>query len=205
MSTAPVSTTRGDAGDSSAEATSTAARGLGVLTLRPRRTLARTIGLPVLALALPLLITVGWVLRPLGTGALVGSLGAALALAGLAALAWDRYRRTEIEVGPAGIVECGFFGRVNRVPRSDVAGVLRLETYRGDTLETVRQLFVVDRDGRCRVRMRGTFWDDTALDAVATALGVEQAVRTEPVTLAELRSSDPALLYWFEGRGLLRH
>lgn len=202
MSTAPVSTTRGDAGDSSVGATSAGDRGLRVLTLRPRPTLARSIGLPVLALAVPLFGTVVWVLRPLGPTALAAAVAGALLFLGLAALTWHRYRHTQIRVSRQGLIERGFFGRVQHVPREDVAGVLRLDTYRGDTLETVPQLFVVDRAGRCLVRMRGTFWDDAAMDAVAAMLEVGQAVRNEPVTLAELRASDPGLLYWFEGRGL---
>lgn len=202
MSTAPVSTTRGDAGDSSVGATSAGERGLRVLILRPRPTLARSIGLPVLALAVPLFGTVLWALRPLDPTAMAAAVAGLLVFAGLASLTWYRYRRTQIQVSGQGLVERGFFGRVQRVPREDVAGVLRLETYRGDTLETVPQLFVVDREGRCLVRMRGTFWDDAAMDSVATTLEVGQAVRNEPVTLSELRASDPHLLYWFEGRGL---
>jgi hypothetical protein len=202
MSTAPVSTTRGDAGDSSVGATSAGERGLRVLILRPRPTLARSIGLPVLALAVPLFGTVVWVLGPLGPPAMAAAVAGLLVFAGLAALTWHRYRRTQIQVSRQGLVERGFFGRVQRVPREDVAGVLRLETYRGDTLETVPQLFVVDREGRCLVRMRGTFWDDAAMDAVAPMLEVNQSVRNEPVTLSELRASDPHLLYWFEGHGL---
>ncbi|MEI5583372.1 MULTISPECIES: hypothetical protein [unclassified Agromyces] len=199
-----MSTTRGDAGDSSAGAASTADRGLGVIILRPRPTLARSIGLPVLALALPLFVTVVWVLRPLGPTGLAATAAGAAVFLGLAGLAWHRYRRTRIQVSRQGLVERGFFGRMQRVPHDEVAGVLRIDTYRGDTLETVHQLFVVDPAGRCLVRMRGTFWDDAAMDAVAPTLGVEQTVRYEPVTLAELRASDPRLLYWFEGRGLPR-
>lgn len=205
MSTAPMSTTRGDAGDSSVGATSAGDRGLRVLILRPRPTLARTIGLPVLALAVPLFVTLVWVLRPLGPAALTATAAGALVFLGLAALTWHRYRRTRIQVSRRGLVECGFFGRIQRVPREQVAGVLRHETYRGDTLETVRQLFVVDPEGRCLVRMRGTFWDDAAMDAVAATLEVRETIRTEPVTLAELRHTDPGLLYWFEGRGPHQH
>ncbi|MGR2753388.1 hypothetical protein [Agromyces arachidis] len=173
-----------------------------MLTLRPRPTLARSIGFPVLALAVPLLATVAWVASSLGRAALVATAGATLVFLGLAALTWHRYLRTRIQAGPDGLVECGFFGRVRRVARSDVAGVLRIHTYRGDTLETVAQLFVVDAAGRCLVRMRGTFWDDAAMDAIAPALGVPEWHRTEPVTLAELRASDDGLLYWFEGRAI---
>lgn len=194
----------GDAGGSRTGSAPTGGRGLRVHTLRPRRTLARTIGLPVLALALPLLVTLAWVLRPLGPAAVAGALLAAIGLGALAFAAWVRYQRTEAAVSPHGIVERGFFGRVHSVARRDVAGVLRVETYRGDTLETAKQLFVVDHEGRCVFRMRGTFWDDASMDLVAEILGVDEVVRTEPVTLSELRASDPKLLYWFEGHGLRR-
>ncbi|GGI43585.1 hypothetical protein GCM10010932_00330 [Agromyces flavus] len=194
----------GDAGGFRTDQTSTEGRGLRVHTLRPRRTLARSIGLPVLALALPLLVTLGWVLRPLGPVAVAGAVLAATALGALSFAAWIRYQRTEAAVSPHGIVERGFFGRIHSVARRDIAGVLRLETYRGDTLETVKQLFVVDRDGRCVFRMRGTFWDDASMDLVSRILGVDEVVRAEPVTMSELRATDPKLLYWFEGRGLRR-
>jgi hypothetical protein len=160
--------------------------------------------LPVLALALPLLATLAWVLRPLGAVAVAGAMLAAVALGALALAAWVRYQRTEAAVSPLGIVERGFLGRMHSVARRDIAGVLRAETYRGDTLETVKQLFVVDHDGRCVFRMRGTFWDDASMDLVADILGIEEIVRTEPVTMSELRATDPKLLYWFEGRGLRR-
>lgn len=173
-------------------------------TLRPRRTLARTIGLPLLALALPLLITLVWVMRPLGPAAVAASVLIATTLGALALVAWVRYQRTEATVSPHGIVERGFLGRMHSVARRDIAGVLRVDTYRGDTLETARQLFVVDHDGRCVFRMRGTFWDDASMDLVAEILGVDEVVRPEPVTLAELRATDPKLLYWFEGHGLRR-
>ena len=128
----------------------------------------------------------------------------ATAVGSLALVAWVRYQRTEATVSPHGIVERGFLGRMHSVARRDIAGVLRVDTYRGDTLETARQLFVIDHDGRCVFRMRGTFWDDASMDLVADILGVDEVVRPEPVTLAELRSTDPGLLYWFEGRGLHR-
>lgn len=201
---AAVNVGSGDAGGSRAGAASTGGGGLRVHTLRPRRTLARTIGLPVLALSLPLLVTLAWVLRPLGPAAVAGALAATIALGALAFAAWVRYQRTEATVSPHGIVERGFFGRMHSVARRDIAGVLRLDTYRGDTLETAKQLFVVDHDGRCVFRMRGTFWDDESMDLVPEILGIEAVVRTEPVTLSELRATDPKLLYWFEGHGLRR-
>jgi hypothetical protein len=52
--------------------------------------------------------------------------------------------------------------------------------------------------------MRGRFWSPAMMDRVAEILGTEESVRTDPVTLAELRQTDPNLLYWFERRSLTR-
>jgi hypothetical protein len=199
MSVATVRTGYGDAGDS--RTGQAGGGGLRVNILRPRRSLTRTVGLPVLALLLPVLATLAWVMRPLGSAAVVATVAATAVTVALGFAAWVSYRRTEVAVSPHGIVERGFLGRVQSVARRDMAGILRIETYRGDTLETVKQLFVVDHDDRCVFRMRGTFWDDAALDVIAETLDLPEVVRTEPVTLSELRASDPGLLYWFEGRG----
>ncbi|WP_350347476.1 hypothetical protein ABIQ69_12655 [Agromyces sp. G08B096] len=109
-----------------------------------------------------------------------------------------RYRLTSMSVSRYGIVERGFFGGITSVPARDAAAVIRLELYRGASDETSPQLFVVDRDGRCLIRMRGAFWDTEDMDVVASALEVGEFIRPTPVTLGELRASDPKLLYWFE-------
>ncbi|GAA2043988.1 hypothetical protein GCM10009819_33510 [Agromyces tropicus] len=171
-----------------------------MLTLRPRRTLTRSIGLPVLALLLPVLATLAWIMTPLGAPAVIATALITLLLAALGVAAWFGYQRTEVTVSRHGIVERGFLGRLQSTARRELAEIVRLETYRGDSLETVKQLFAVDAAGRCRFRMRGTFWDDASLDLVAEALDMTETVRTEPVTMSELRESDPDLLYWFEGR-----
>ncbi|GAA1055268.1 hypothetical protein GCM10017608_30930 [Agromyces luteolus] len=159
-------------------------------------------GLPLVALLVPVILTVAWLVSPLGSAAVGLTAAVVVVLAALGVAAYLGYQRTEVAVSPHGIVERGFLGRIHSVARRDMAGVLRIETYRGDTLETVQQLFVVDDDGDCLFRMRGTFWDDRSLDVIAGILDLEETVRTEPVTLTELRESDPHLLYWFEGRGL---
>ncbi|WP_127792734.1 hypothetical protein [Agromyces sp. LHK192] len=109
-----------------------------------------------------------------------------------------RFRRTEITVSPYGIVERGFFGITHSVPVRDIDSVVRVDLYRGASDETVNQVFVVGHDGRCLVRMRGTFWHATDMDEVATVLDVPEHVRSEPVSKAELHATDSKLLYWFE-------
>ncbi|BDZ53924.1 hypothetical protein GCM10025870_09970 [Agromyces marinus] len=171
-------------------------------TLRPRRSLPLAMGLPALALSAPVLAALAWVVAPIGATAAGLTLATAAMLTMLGAAAWVAYQRTEIIVSSHGIVERGFLGRLTSTARRDIAAVIRLETYRGDSLETAHQLFAVDHDGRCILRMRGAFWDEASQALVADALDVPEVVRNEPVTTSELRRSDPDLLYWFEGRRL---
>jgi hypothetical protein len=202
MSTAPMDTRSGDAGGSSPGPTTAGGDGLRVTTLRPRRTLGWSIGLPFVALVLPLLAVELWLLDPRGGWPVVAVTG--VVTAALIIAAWVSYQRTQAEVSGYGIVERGFFGGTYTVPARDIVGVLRIQLYRGNSLETSQELFVVDREGRGAFRMRGRFWDTETMDRVAGILGVEETVRPEPVTLAELRRTDPKLLYWFERRSLGR-
>ena len=202
MSAAPVGTRSGDSGGSSHGPTAAWGDGLRVFTLRPRRTLGWSIGLPFIALALPLLAAELWLLDPLGAWPLVAATGVVMAV--LIIAAWIAYQRTQASISVYGVVERGFFGGTYTVAARDIAGVLRVQLYRGNSLDTSQELFVVSRTGRGVFRMRGRFWDTATMDRVARILGAEETVRPEPVTLAELRATDPDLLYWFERRSLSR-
>jgi hypothetical protein len=176
--------------------------GLRVFTLRPRRTLGWSIGLPVVALVLPLLAAELWLLDPAGAWPFVAATGAVTATLILAA--WIAYQRTQASISVYGIVERGFFGGTYTMAARDIACVLRVQLYRGNSLDTSQELFVVSRSGRGVFRMRGRFWNTATMDRVAGILGADETVRPEPVTLAELRVTDPNLLYWFERRSLSR-
>ena len=202
MSTAAMRTRSGDAGDSSAGPSTVRGDGLRVFTLRPRRTLGWSIGLPVVALVLPLLAAELWLLDPTGSWPVVAWTGAIIAA--LLIAAWIAYQRTQASLSVYGIVERGFFGGTYTVAARDIAGVLRVQLYRGNSLDTTQELFVVSRTGRGVFRMRGRFWNTATMDRVAGILGAAETVRAEPVTLAELRETDPGLLYWFERRTLTR-
>ena len=195
-------TRSGDAGGSSIRPTAVRGDGLRVFTLRPRRTLTRSIGLPIAALALPVLAAELWLLDPSGTWPIVAWTG--LVTAALITIAWLAYQRTQASVSEYGIVERGFFGGTYTVAARDIAGILRVEMYRPNSLDTTHELFVVSRNGRGVFRMRGRFWNSATMDQISEILGAEESVRTEPVTLAELRETDPNLLYWFERRSLTR-
>lgn len=202
MSAAVVDARSGDAGDSSHGPTAAESDGLRVFTLRPRRTLGWSMGLPVVALVLPLLAAELWLLDPLGAWPIVAATG--LGTAALILVAWIAYQRTQASISVYGIVERGFFGGTYTMAARDIAGVLRVQLYRGNSLDTSQELFVVSRSGRGVFRMRGRFWTTATMDRVAGILGAEETVRPEPVTLAELRATDPNLLYWFERRSLSR-
>src|SRR5918993_4230425 len=120
MSAARVEARSGDAGGSSGGAVAVRGDGLRVETLRPRRTLGWSIGLPVAALALPLLAVELWVL---GAGDAWTIVAWTIAVAAVLVLAaWVAYRRTQVTVSRYGIVERGFFGGRSTVPVRDVAG-----------------------------------------------------------------------------------
>ncbi|MFD4422967.1 hypothetical protein ACFWN7_15900 [Agromyces sp. NPDC058484] len=171
-------------------------------TLRPRRTLGSSTGLTFAALVLPVLAAELWLFGPRGAWPLVAVTVALAAV--LLVVAWVAYQRTHASISMYGIVERGFFGGTSTVAARDIAGVLRVQIYRGNSLDVSQELFVVSRSGRGVFRMRGTFWDTSTMDRVAPILGAEETVHAEPVTLAELRRSDPKLLYWFERRSLAR-
>ena len=195
-------TRSGDAGGSSAGPSTVRGDGLRVFTLRPRRTLGWSIGLPFVALVLPVLAAELWLLDPSGAWPVVAWTSALIAV--LIIAAWVAYQRTQASISTYGIVERGFFGGTYTVAARDIAGVLRVQLYRSNSLDTSQELFVVSRNGRGVFRMRGRFWNTSTMDRVARILGTEETVRTEPVTLAELRQTDPELLYWFERRSLSR-
>ncbi len=201
MSAAPVEARSGDAGGSSTSAAAAGGDGLRVITLRPRRTLGWNYGLALTALVVPLLAAELWLLDQPTAWPIVAATAAVLGV--LIGLAWVAYRRARVSVSKYGIVERGFFGVTTVVAARDVARVLRLELYRPNSLDTTDELFVICRGGRGRFRMRGRFWDERTMGLVAEVLEVDETTRVEPVTLAELRMSDPTLLYWFERRSLL--
>ncbi|MGW9631234.1 hypothetical protein ACWGST_11065 [Agromyces sp. NPDC055520] len=158
--------------------------------------------LPIAALAVPVLAAELWLMDPREAWPVIAATAAAVLT--VIAVAWVGYHRANASISRYGIVERGFFGGVSTVAARDVAGVLRVQLYRSNSLDTTQELFVIERTGRGAFRMRGRFWDDATMDRVAEALGVEETIGSEPMTLAELRGSNPRLLYWFERRSLTR-
>ena len=165
-------------------------------TVRPRAQIARQTRLVVAALTLPIFAAMLWFAIPRGTWprviiAFVFVL--VLYLAGVAML-----RAVSIRIGHDGLVERGFFVRVNRIPAKRIALAIIVDVYRGATTETTRQLFLLDGAEVLLLRMRGEFWSNEDIETVAAAFDVPIRRRGDPVTAASLRAEMPELLYWFE-------
>lgn len=165
-------------------------------TLRPRRSLFARGVLAVLLLTTPVFAAIYWLTGPTGTWMLV--LAVHLAVMAVAIWAVLQYFGTFIRLTPGGITERGFLGRPHHVASARVTSAVLFEVFRGSSLETVPQLFVLDGPGTCVLRMRGHFWSLADMDRAAEHLGVPIVRRPEPVTMAELRSAAPGFLYWFE-------
>src|SRR5688572_11631653 len=118
MSAARVEARSGDTGGFSDSTVTAQGDGLRVHTLRPRRTLGWSIGLPVAVLALPLLAVELWVFGARDAWTIVAWAVAVTAV--LAIAAWIAYRRTHVSISKYGVVERGFFGGRSSIAARDV-------------------------------------------------------------------------------------
>lgn len=164
----------------------------------PRASLVRTAVTTALASLGPVLVALLLLAAP--SGAWVAVLGVAGVVTALCLAAWARFRLVFAGVTPTHVVKRSFLVPLREVPRGEIAQVVRVETFRGHSSETVSQLLGLDADGCCRYRMRGTFWSDDALDGVVEALDVPVERRADPVPLRVLYRTWPDCRYWFEGR-----
>jgi hypothetical protein len=165
-------------------------------TLRPYRRLFSGGLVAAVLLTTPVFAVLYWLAIPAGIWAVVLALH--LVAVGLTVWGTLQYFRTTIRLTSGGVTERGFLGRERHVPGMSVNSILLFEVYRGSSLETTPQQFVVDREGELLLRMRGQFWSAVSMRAVAEHLGAPVQRHSDPTTLGELRKSMPGLLYWFE-------
>ena len=131
------------------------------------------------------------------------ALGAHLLTVVLAAAAYLRFRSLFIGVSLTAVHERGLLGRVTAVPLARVHRAIIVSTYRSSSTETTQQLMLCDADNRRLVRMRGVFWTESAMLAVARASGVPLEETTDPLTARAFFEEYPGSAYWFENRPVL--
>lgn len=98
----------------------------------------------------------------------------------------------------------GIFSPMVRVPLAKIAAVHLVETYVGQAPESVTQLLVTDDEGKRLFRMRGNYYRDGDLKALAAALPVPAQTTAEPIGITEFFRTYPGSAYWFEHRPILR-
>ncbi|MDQ1577200.1 MAG: hypothetical protein QOH55_2350 [Microbacteriaceae bacterium] len=164
--------------------------------LEPHGHLFTTGIIAILALTTPVFAVLYWLAIPAGLGAVV--LVIHLLSFVVSIIAVVAYFGTTIQIGPDGVRERGFFGRVTTTRADQVGQVLLLDLYQGSTLDTHPQLFIRAHDGRLLLRMRGQYWSRESMEQVAEELDIPVTLAPHSMTLAELRRKTPELLYWFE-------
>jgi len=169
--------------------------------LRPNGSVTRTAALTCVAVVTPLfgalyVLTVpeGTWLRVLVVHLLV-TLGCAAATVGLC--------RSRVWVAAPGVVMRSPLGIRRSLERDRIRELLLVRTYRGGTLETHSQLFVVTHSGRTAMRMRGWMWSRESMRRIAQELDLPLTAVHEAMTPGELRRTHPDLLPPLERRRIV--
>jgi hypothetical protein len=174
-----------------------------ITVIRPLVTrLSNEYGLSAALLVLPPLIALYVLTSPSGTWGYV-LLVHALISAVILLLSWGLHH-TQVRISPDGLSETGLLGRPVFTPREEVASVLVLSITDGNSSAVHDQVFVLDENGRTRLRLRGQLWGPAAVQTVATAYDVPLQRLEDPKTMTDVRFDHASKLYWHERHPLLR-
>jgi hypothetical protein len=169
------------------------------VTVRVRRGLLAQGILALLALSVPIMIVLYWLTIPAGTWGWVGAAQVLVLL--IVLITAYRYTRVSVTVTPTTIIEVRFFGGENRTNIADIDRVIMLEMHRTMASQSRLQMFVLNVGGRPLLRMRGEYWSRNSINRIAAQLTTAPIEHIDhPVTLDELQTSRPEMLYWFERR-----
>ncbi len=172
-----------------------------LVTVRPRRSLITTGFISVVLAMIPLFGVLYWFSIEHDSWFLVFIVHAIVTV--LCLLVVVRQLTVYSAVTKTDLVGRGIFSPLIRVPLDKVGAVHLVETYVGQAPEPVTQLLVTDDDGRRLFRMRGNFYREGDLKAIAAALPVKAQVVAEPIGITEFFRSYPGSAYWFEHRPIL--
>ncbi|THG30910.1 hypothetical protein [Naasia lichenicola] len=116
----------------------------------------------------------------------------------IATAASARLHRAFIRIDANGFTENGYFGRRTRTRVEDIGSILIIPVSGGQTLAANNQVFVLDRAGKTRLRVRGQYWGPSVVQAIVTAFDVPVHRIGNAMTPAELRHAHGAKLYAYE-------
>jgi hypothetical protein len=144
----------------------------------------------------PLFAVLYWYTAALDIWRLLLALQILLLVASLGAL--FRQRRVFTEVTGGQLRGNGIFSRTSTVDLDDIERVVMVEVYRNHPNETTTQFLAVGEHNRALFRMRGQFWNDADLSAIAAAIGKPLHVEKDALTEKEFFEEYPGSVYWFE-------
>jgi hypothetical protein len=169
--------------------------------VRPRRSLMTTAFVSIVLAMIPVFGVLYWFAVQHGNWGLVFVVHLTITVACLATLA--RQLTVFTAVTDTELIGRGIFSPMLRVPLNDIASVLIVPTYVGQSPDAVPQLLVRDAEGDRLFRMRGSFWSTDDLRAVADALPVPPIMVQEPISIREFYRRYPGSAYWFQNRPAL--
>ena len=150
----------------------------------------------------PLFAVLYWFTIPRGGMHLVAIANFVVLLAG-ALMLW-RQLSVFCAVTETELLGNGIFSRIVRVPLADIHEVRLVPTFLGPAPEPVLQLLVSGDNDKRLFRMRGNFWHEESLVALAEALPVRVERSTDPMELRDFFRRYPGSAYWFEDRPALK-
>jgi hypothetical protein len=166
--------------------------------LRPIPSVARAFALSGVALITPLFAVLYFLSVPEGTWRAVLAEHVLVTLA--CAVAAFALGRSRVWITARGIVMRGPLGLRRSLDREQIRQLILVQTYRGQTLDTQPQLFVVTEDGGAAMRLRGWMWSRDSMRHLSQELDVPLTTVHEAMTHSELRRLHPHLLSWLERR-----
>ncbi len=166
------------------------------IRVTPRKALLADALAAVLLGTAPLLGVAYWFASSRGFVPLV-HVASALVIATILVLG-ARQLRVFCAVTETHLVGNGIFTPVVRVPLEQIHEVQLVPTWLGAAPDPVHQLVALDADGRTLFRMRGNYWHDEDLAAVAAALPVRTERVAEAMTVRDFLRAYPGAAFWFE-------
>lgn len=170
--------------------------------IRPRRSLLTTALGAIVVAMIPIFGVLYWFGFERGSWVLVFVVHVGVVLLSLAVLA--RQLTVYAAVTDTELLGTGIFSPTVRVALDEIAQLILVETYVGQSPDTVTQLLVRDAQGRRLFRMRGNFWQPTDLADLVAALPIAATTVGDPMSATEFFRQYPGSAYWFENRPVLR-
>lgn len=172
------------------------------LRVRPKLSLLANAFAGVILGTAPVFAVAYWFTASRGLVPLVAAANI-IVLTGALLLAW-RQLQVFCAVTETELIGNGIFTPLVRVPLADIREVSLVPTYLGAAPEPVLQLLVTDCHGNRVFRMRGNYWHEHDLIALANALPVRPERVREPMTVRDFFRLYPGSAFWFERNGAVK-